>query len=76
LPKFRHEILAPPVSFKVGPFRPIFLAKLKGIVLNCALKKWVATKVDICVFLLSLSQTPDFAFLLKRHLSLKIALST
>ena len=51
IPKFRHAILAPPVSFKVGHFRPIFLAKVKAMVLNCALKKWLLIKVDIRDFL-------------------------
>ena len=56
--------------------RPIFLAKLKGMGLNCALEKWLATKVDICDFLLCLHFEILDPFLLKRKLRLKIDLST
>ena len=77
LPKFGHEILAHSVSLNVGPFRPIFLAKLKGMVLNCGIRKWLVTKLNFRDFLLYLhSKNLDFAFLLKRQLRLKIDLST
>ena len=77
LPKFRDEILVPAVSLKIGPFRPNFLAKLKGMVLNCGIRKWLVTKLNFRNFLLYLhSKNLDFAFLLKRQLRLKIDLST
>ena len=77
LPKFRHEILGHSVSFNVGPFGPIFLSKVKGMVLNCVLKNWLATKVDIRDFLLCLHlEMLDYAFLLKMQLRLKIDFST
>ena len=76
LPKLCHEIL-PPVSFNIGPFRPIFLAKLKGMVLNCGLKKRLATKVEIRDFLLCLDlEMLEYAFLLKMQLRPKIDFST
>ena len=77
LPKLCNEILVTTVSFNIGPFRPIFLAKFKGMILNCVLIKWLATKVEIRDFLLCLHlEMLDYAFLLKMQLRLKIDFST